>query len=194
MKKLLLILVTLLALPTMASAATVQVVPTLTNSHGGTATGADLRVCVVQNGIKTCDTDMPTFSIAEGPYEVQVFPPAGYSYETNYHCKNGTKFDYSTQKEVCSNGEVDRTNTCSGIIGADEDKVCYVSYIDGAKGSNTVAPVGGTTGGVTSNTSAQPSTKSGLTAPQVAAIINLLEAFGVDAKTVGVVAVILYGN
>ncbi len=193
MKKTLLILA-LLVLPTLAHAATIKVVPTLTNAHGGTATGADLKVCVVQGSFKQCDKDMPIFSIGEGSYEVQFLPPQGYGYEANYYCPSGTQFDFKQQKEVCK-GDPDRTITCSGTIGANEDKVCHVTYFDGATITSTPAPIDGTTGGATSNASTQPSImKSGLTSDQVAAIIGLLEAFGVDPKVVGNVAVILYGR
>ncbi len=134
MKKVLLIFLLALAIGQAenAMAATVEVIPTLTNSHGGTASGQDLKVCITMSNFKDCSVDMPTFTLpSAGDYSVQFLPPAGYSYEANYNCSNGTHFDFGQQKDVC-NGEPDRTITCSGSIGTDEDKKCYVTYTDGA--------------------------------------------------------------
>jgi len=121
--------------PITISAATVQVVPSLVNSHGGTATGKDLRVCITQGSFNDCGVDMPTFTLTElGEYHVDFFPPAGYTYEANYRCANGTKYDYKEQKEVC-NGTPDRTITCSGTIdetNVTSSKMCYVNYYDDA--------------------------------------------------------------
>lgn len=182
-------------IPLPAFAATVQVKPMLINAHGGTATGKDLLVCVVQGPWQECAPDMPTFTLpGAGQFEVQFKPPAGYSYEANYRCPQGSTFDYKQQKEVCV-GEPDRTVTCSGSIGANEDKKCYVRYSDDAAVSSAPAPVVAPSPQPTPVPVTSPVTstapKSGLTLAQCDAILGLLRAFGVGEVVINTVSGIL---
>ena len=189
-------------LPSVALAASVQVIPTLINAQGGRATGADLRTCITQGEYSECATDMPTFFLpGAGNFEVSFYPPAGYSYETNYRCPAGSRFDYKTQREVCV-GAPDRTITCSGTIAADEGKKCYVVYADGAPIYMAPAPVLTPPNNPAPAPSRVPSVplgggdtvvapKSGLTLAQCDAILGLLRAFGVEETTVAVVSAIL---
>lgn len=99
------IVAALLGLPFAASAATVQVYPTITNSHGGTKFAADMTACITHDGTTDCAQSVPTFTVPDGSaYEVTIQPAAGYSYGLD--------------------------SACSGV--AQGDIICNVSYTDGA--------------------------------------------------------------
>lgn len=77
-----------------AMAATVQVYPIITSSHGGTANAADMKSCITANGQTQCDTNVPTFSIPDGStYSVTITPAAGYSYSLDSNCNGVAQGD-----------------------------------------------------------------------------------------------------
>lgn len=108
MKKIFILLIAFL-LPVAAFANTVEVYPTIHNSHGGTASAADITVCATVDGQQSCDTGVPNFDAPIGStYHVSVTPPSGYSYSTHGDC-DGT------------------------VAGDDASIICFVDYSDGAK-------------------------------------------------------------
>lgn len=92
----------------------VQVYPTITNAHGGTKFAADIYTRIVAGSYTDQQTGVPTYEIPAGQYEVQFFPPAGYSYSAGADC--------------------------TGIVNDGELKVCQVSYSDGASTAQTPPP------------------------------------------------------
>lgn len=92
----------------------VQVYPEITNSHGGTKFARDIYTRIVAGSYTDQQTGVPTYSIPAGPYEVQFFPPAGYSYSAGIDC--------------------------TGTVNDGELKVCHVSYSDGAPDVQTPPP------------------------------------------------------
>lgn len=101
-----LLLVASVLLPMSASAATVQIYPTITSSHGGQANAQDMRSCITADGQTQCDYSVPTFTIPDGStYSVSITPATGYSYSLE--------------------------SDCSGV--AQGDTICHVDYADGYK-------------------------------------------------------------
>lgn len=164
-----------LLVPALVSASTVHIYSTIENAHGGTKGAADIRVWWEIDGTRFSDTGVPSFYIASSStYAVLPSAPTGYS--------------------------VTASTTCSGVA-SDKDIICQLWYADGAPvvtGQVPPPPTAQTVTPIPDENIVAPlvevAQRHTLTAPQVAAIIGLLEAFGVDPKVVGIVAVILYGN
>ena len=105
MKKILIAL--LVFLPLSVSAESVQIYPTITNAHGGTKSAVDITVCWEINGVRSCNTSVPTFNAPVGsPWLVVPTPPSGYSAATR--------------------------GACEGTSQSEANVICTVNYSDGA--------------------------------------------------------------
>lgn len=73
-----------------ALAATVQVYPTITSSHGGTKFAVDMTSCIASE----CAQGVPTFTVPDGAaYAVTIQPAAGYSYTLDSNCSGVAQGD-----------------------------------------------------------------------------------------------------
>ncbi len=116
MKKIL-IIIAMIALPAMASAHSLEIYPTIHNSHGGTKYSSDITVYTTIQGVQFHDTGVPIYDVPPGgTYDIEVMPPVGYS---------------DTLSGDCS-GIADNTDTALQ---------CNVDYYDGAPiADNQAAP------------------------------------------------------
>ncbi len=77
----------LVLFPALALAGSVQVYPTITNAHGGTATAAQMRSCITYGAENVCSYSVPTFEIPDGTsYSISVQAPSGYSSLLGANC------------------------------------------------------------------------------------------------------------
>jgi hypothetical protein len=104
--------ITVFSIPVVASAASVQVYPTITTAYGNehpampNPSAADIYTRIVQGSWSNQQTGVPTYQLpGAGNYQVQFFPPPGYSYTADAGC--------------------------SGTIQTDQDIICNVDYKDG---------------------------------------------------------------
>lgn len=156
--------------PTFVMGASVEVYPYMTSSHGGTANSTNLNSCITAAGQQQCDSGVPVFQIPDGStYSVTVTPPAGYSYSMD--------------------------GFCSGAAVSEGMMVCNVSYVDGApvqapvitSAPQPIEQPQQQTAAPAQSLAVPIATKSGLTADQIAAVIGILRAFGVDEATIALV-------
>lgn len=90
----------LLACAGRASAATLEIYPSITNAHGGSANSTNLRSCLESHGVTQCDAGVPTFTFPGGDYSVSVTPPPGYSFTLSGDCEGTVTDEASLQCNV----------------------------------------------------------------------------------------------
>lgn len=96
--------------PYYAHAATVQVYPSMSQQNAGrhpyVSGSIDIKTRIVQGSWSDTQYGVPTYTLpSAGHYQVQFYPPQGFTYTTN--------------------------GKCGGEIAADEHIVCEVDYEDG---------------------------------------------------------------
>lgn len=107
-------------LPATVMAATVQVVPTITNAHGGNKIAKDITVCIEYGNTSDCAQGVPTFTVPDGSnYTVKFQPPTGYNYTTDFDCNGVAQGDIKCHVDYEDGTPIDKVSNVLPLIGTD---------------------------------------------------------------------------
>jgi len=117
-KKLLILAIGILVLPTVVFAANITVYPTIETGWGNlhptniNQSSKDITTCIeVNNARRECQTGVPTYFVPEGAsYTILFQPPTGYTYSYDNNCSGVATRDENTNMAV--------------------DVTCHVNYTD----------------------------------------------------------------